>query len=498
MRRLLLCLLLALPAFPGPVEGRVTDGVGPLAGVRVYPDRGYRVRPAAELPSVRTDAEGRFRLDLEPGDACLAVEKEGYVRDLVPLAELGRPVVLRPAPAFRRERALVVRLGFPDEAPMRDDEALRRVLFGRAPGEASVASYLYEVSKGSLLLEEGAILSLEDAQHPAPRDDAQREDLVRAVLRRIRGLDLSAFDRVDNRSGALRPDGKPDHLWIVPPGPARNISLDARHLSAISFLMPLPWRSGSRWSVLFMPEDTPLGNFVHEAFHAMGEHRVDDLYLEDPRTAGTWDLMDAGQYRGWDRAHPEEPPYQEDTGYSPSQPMAWVRADLWYRGAFRATVPVAWLGGRSWEGWLDPLARAPGAHLQALRVADPRRKGHFWELSVRRPWGYDRGRVGGRFGPGHEGLVVAHLRPERLSTDGASRGPARVVDAHPGTAEPPRPRYPAGRWELDDAAFSFGDGGVARGQDGPLAWELLEEDAGGRMKVRVRLRLDGGRARSRR
>ena len=52
--------------------------------------------------------------------------------------------------------------------------------------------------------------------------------------------------------------------------------------------------------------------------------------------------------------------------------------------------------------------------------------------------------------------------------------------------------------ELDDAAFSFGDGGVARGQDGPLAWELLEEDAGGRMKVRVRLRLDGGRARSRR
>ncbi len=40
MRRLLLCLLLALPAFPGPVEGRVTDGVWPMAGVLVYPDRG--------------------------------------------------------------------------------------------------------------------------------------------------------------------------------------------------------------------------------------------------------------------------------------------------------------------------------------------------------------------------------------------------------------------------------------------------------------------------
>jgi hypothetical protein len=61
----------------------------------------------------------------------------------------------------------------------------------------------------------------------------------------------------------------------------------------------------------------------------------------------------------------------------------------------------------------------------------------------------------------------------------------RVIDAHPGSPEPPRPRYPCGRWELDDAAFNLGPGEKAAGHDGPLRWEVLAVDALGRMRVRV-------------
>jgi hypothetical protein len=309
--------------------------------------------------------------------------------------------------------------------------------------------------------------------------------MVRWSMAQIRGLDLRPFDAVNNATGALKPDGKPDHLWIVPPGPPGSVTLDPSHLTAICYLMPLPWKQAIRWPVVLFTEETPLGNIVHEALHAMGEHRVDDLYLDcgQAQTAGLWDIMDAGQFRGWDAEHKTVFPWQEDTGYSPSQPMGWVRAELWYRGLFHATVATL-VVKRAWEGWLEPLSRAPGASPQRLVVPDPRHRGPFWELNVRRPWGFDRGRTGNRWGPGYEGLVVARVDPAKL-TPGVPKGPVRVIDAHPGSPEPPRPRYPCGRWELDDAAFNLGPGEVASGRDGPLRWEVLEVDALGRMRVRV-------------
>ena len=480
MVRLLLAFTLCIQALAAPVRGQVTDGSRPLAGVRIYPDRTVRVRPADLPPVALTDEHGRFTLDLGPGDTVLAVEKSGWQRDLVPVAALAEPVALRPAPAWRRERVLAVRLALPGVKPLRSDAELRSILFSRRPGEASAANYYYEISKGSLELEEGALLRLEE---PGPGLDAHREAMVARALTGLRGLDLKPFDAVDNRTGAPRPDGKPDHLWLIPPGPPRSVTTDPAHLTAICYLMPLPWKKAECWPVVFFPEETPLGNIVHEGLHAMGEHRVDDLYLDcdHPLTAGLWDIMDAGQFRGWDAEHKTRGPWQEDTGYSPSQPMGWVRARLWYRGAFGATVTTRVVTG-AWEGWLEPLARAAGDLPQRLVVPGPR--GAFWELSVRRPWGFDRGRTGNRWGPGYEGLVVARVDPARL-TAGEPRGPVRVIDAHPGSKEPPRPRYPCGRWELDDAAFNLGPGEQPAGHDGPLRWEVLEVDARGRMRVRV-------------
>ena len=486
MVRLLLALILCVAAPSAEVRGRVTDLAGQgLGGVRVYPDRLVRVRPRDLPPVAMTDGQGAFCLDLGPGDTVVAVEKSGWQRDLVPVAALGAAVRLGPAPAFRRERALVLRLDFPDEPPLRTDTELRSILFSRRPGEASAANYFYEISKGSLELEEGGLLHLDDASHPRPRKDGQRQELVRWALTQIKGLDLGPYDRVDNATGALQPDGKPDHLWVIPPGPPRSVTSDPAHLTAICYLMPLPWQPSLRWPAVFFTEETPLGNIVHEALHAMGEHRVDDFYLDcdHPLTAGLWDIMDAGQFRGWDAEHKTTFPWQEDTGYSPSQPMGWVRSDLWYRGLFKATVATR-VVRQAWEGWLDPLARAPGTAPQRLVVPDPRRRGAFWELSVRRPWGFDRGRTGNRWGPGYEGLVVARVDPSRL-TAGEPRGPVKVLDAHPHSPEPPRPRYPCGRWELDDAAFNLGEGEVAKGKDGPLQWEVLETDALGRMRVRL-------------
>jgi len=481
---------LPLFALAGTVQGRITDGNKGIPDVRVYPDRLRRVRPMPSLPVALTDAEGRFTIDAAAPDLVFAVEKSGWQRDLVPLAELDAPVVLHAAPEYRSEKALVVRLDFPDEKGRLSDDELRSLLFGRQPGLASAANYLYEVSKGSLELEEGAILHLTDPTHPKPRSDEQQDGISEWVLEQLKGVDLKHFDRIDNRSGALKPDGKPDHLWIIPPGLARNATTDPTQLSASSYLIPLPWKRTRHWGVVFFAEETPLGNIVHELFHSMGEHRVDDLYLDcdHPLTAGIWDLMDTGQYRGWDRVPAKDGPWQEEVGYSPSHPGGWVRTSLWYRGRFKATVNTLKLTGRSWSGWMDPLVRATWDFPQRLVVPDPRSRGCFWNLELRRPWGFDGGRVGNRWGAGFEGLIVSYVDPSLLS-EGEPQGAVRVIDAHPGTAEPPPPRFPCGRWELDDAAFNLGKGENPKGSDGPLSWEVLEVDAAGRMKVRVRLSL---------
>jgi hypothetical protein len=197
--------------------------------------------------------------------------------------------------------------------------------------------------------------------------------------------------------------------------------------------------------------------------------------------------MDVGQYRGWDALVAKEGPWQEVVGYSPSQPMGWVRAELWYHGIFKDTVKTETLRGTTWQGWIDPLERAPNELPQRIIVRDPRKKNSFWELALRRPWGFDRGRVGNRFGPGFEGLIVAHIDPKLLTTDGKSKGPVHVIDAHPGTSEPPEPRFRCERWELDDAAFNWGTGENPKGSDGPLSWEVLAVEVAGSMKVKVKL-----------
>jgi len=472
-----------------PIQSRVTDGRSGLAGVRVYPDRPPRITPTSPPPVAITDAEGRFHLDLEAGDTVLAVEKDGWRRDLVPVAEWSREILLRPAPEFRQESVFLVRLDFADEPSRVTDGALRDLLFSRRPGQASAANYLYEVSKGGLSLVEGRLLKLRSDDHPKPRHDGQVQAMAAWVLERLRHEPLGDCDRVDNRSGASRPDGKPDHLWIVAPGHPQSVTADDADIKAVSLLMPLPWAPKQRWPLLFLTEEVPLGNIVHEAFHAMGEHRVDDLYLEDGSalTAGIWDLMDGGQYRGWDRSHPDQGPWVEDMGYSPSHPTAWVRSELWYRGHFRSTVTRLSVKGPTWEGWMAPVSRAPGADPQWVTLPDPRKRGRFFSLEVRRPWGFERGRIGGRFGPGYEGLVVACIDPGQLTRHGTPKGPVRVVDAHPGTAQPPTPRLPLRLWELDDAAFNLGPGENPKGRRGPLSWEVLETDARGRMRVRVRL-----------
>jgi hypothetical protein len=474
--------------FAAQVQGRVTDGRSGLAGVRIYPDRLPRISLAIDPPVATTDAEGRFRLDLEASDTVLAVEKDGWRRDLVPAAEWSGDIVLQAEPDFHREAVFLVRLDFPDQPSKLTDVALRERLFSRRPGQASAANYLYEVSKGALSLVEGRMLRLRSADFPAPRKDQQKTALAAWVLERLRSEPLGDCDRVDNRTGALRPDGRPDHLWIFAPGHPQSVTADEADLKAVSLLLPLPWNRSRRWPLLFLTEEVPLGNIVHEAFHAMGEHRVDDLYLEDGSalTAGIWDLMDGGQYRGWDRSHPDQGPWVEDTGYSPSHPTAWVRSELWSRGQFRGTVVRLPVKGPSWEGWIAPAARAPGADPQWVTVPDPRKRGRFFSFEVRRPWGFERGRIGNRFGPGHEGLVVALIDPSLL-THGNPKGPLRVIDAHPGTPQPPKPRLPLRLWELDDAAFNLGPGENPKGRSGPLSWEVLATDARGRMRVRVGL-----------
>lgn len=503
MRRFLLFLSLIAPLAlqaQGLLSGQVTDGQQALPGVLVFVDDGIRATRdhQALAPSLRgyswdiTEGDGRFSMlgpakDKHP---VLVFEKDGWARDMVPMRKgAAAIIVLLPASEYRVEKVLVVRLSFSDEPVAMPEDELRHLLFSREPGMASAANYLYEVSKGSLVLEEGAILNFTDPIHTKPRNDNQRADMVRFVLKKLKGMNLRAFDRVNNQTGALKPDGKPDHLWIFAPGEPKSITNNDAHLRPVTFMMPLPWKTSVTWPVVFMTEQAPLGNIVHESFHAMGQHSVDDLYLgcDDPNTAGIWDLMDAGQYRGWDAAHGDVGPWQHDTGYSPSHPGPWVTDELWYHGRFRSLVTTERIMGNEWDGWIAPLERSPGIDSQRLIVPDPRKANTFWEFSVRRPWGFDRGRVGNRWGPGFEGLIVEHIDPGLLSRKGEPKGPVRIVDAHPHSPEPPEPRFPCGRWELDDAAFNLGKGEVSKGSDGPLSWEVISVDSFGSMRIQVKL-----------
>lgn len=495
---LLLLLLTTTLQAQGLLKARVTDGQRPLAGVRVGLDWPRKVHPRSDHAVVETDAEGRFALPLPQGAPHRIVfEKAGWSRDIVPEGGWGPEFRLRPAPGHRRERVLVVRLELPGQAEVPDSE-LRHLFFSREWGVASVANYFQEISKGALELEEGRWLRLRYPEALGKEPDEETHEIAQWVLGQLKGLPLNGLDQVNNATGAPVPDGCPDHLWVILPGPPRSVTTQPEHLKPISLLEPLPWDKTVRWPVLLLPDQVVLGNVVHESLHAMGEHRVDDFYLDcaDPVTAGIWDVMDVGMYRGWDRHHPLEGPWVEDTAYSPSQPMGWTRADLWYRGCFRATVPTLVVKDGTWQGWIDPLARAPGDHPQRVLVPDPRRKGRFWELNVRRPWGFDAGTVAGRTGYGREGLVVARVDPSRLSPDDP-RGPVRVLDAHPGTVEPATPRFPCGRFELDDAAYNLGPDEIDAGEDGPLAWGIVAEDGEGRLKVRLRLKARKGAKKTR-
>lgn len=484
LRTLNLAALMAAGLRAEFLEGRVTDGRAPLEGVRVYPDRSRRILPAA-VPEARTDPDGRFRLELEPGDERLVVEKDGWQRDLVPRAEWGQPIALSPLEDFRREPVLLVRVDVPGAPARLSDDDLRAFLFGSEPGRASAATYLYEVSKGRLRIEEGKLLHVPLTGSSGMPTEARKQAIAREVMAFLRGSDLRGLDRVDNRTGAPKPDGKPDHLWIVVPGPPGSVTGEPEHLRPGCLLLRAA--GGRSWPAVFLTEEAPLGNLVHEAFHAMGEHRVDDLYKDcgDPATAGIWDLMDAGQYRGWDAHHPDRGPWRGDTGYSPSHPGPWVRTELWYRGRFHDLVRTLRPASRSWTGWIAPIVRAAGSDPQRIVIADPRARSKFWEFWVARPWGYEAGRIGGRWGPGHEGLLVARIDASLLSR-GEPKGPVRILDAQPGTPEPPQPRLPCDRFELDDAAFNLGTGENPEGRDGALAWEVLDRDDSGRLKVVIR------------
>ena len=70
-------------------------------------------------------------------------------------------MVLRPAPGTARRRWWWCAWTWRASRTLRSDDELRRILFSRRPGEASAANYYYEISKGSLELEEGALLHLD-------------------------------------------------------------------------------------------------------------------------------------------------------------------------------------------------------------------------------------------------------------------------------------------------------------------------------------------------
>ena len=500
------CFSLGCCAFrpwPRPCPGRVTDGRQGLAGVRVYPDRLVRVRSEDLPPMAITDAEGRFALDLGPGDTVLAVEKSGWQRDLVPLADLaGRWCCARPRPTAGR-RCWCCAWTCPASRPLRSDAELRSMLFSRRPGEASAANYYYEISKGSLELEEGALLHL---AHPGPAQPAHRtrpaswwttsaRSWCAGSWSRSRAWTSSPSTRWTTAPGRPGPDGKPDHLWIVPPGPSRTITAGPRATtppSASSCRCP-GTRTGTgpscssprrpRWATSSTRACTPWASSGWATSTWTTATR-------SPPAAGTsWTPASSRAGTATTRTGF---PWQEDTGYSPAQPMGWIRAELWYRGRFRATVSTLRVRGPGRAGW-TPWSGPPGTCPSAWWCPTRGSRGRFWELNVRRPWGFDRGRTGDRWGPGYEGLVVARVDPSHMAKVDGLRvthvpGPGAGAERPPGlrrTARSPATPAAAGSWT--GPPTTWGPGRLPPAGTGRCAGRCWRWIAAGRMRVRVTL-----------
>jgi M6 family metalloprotease-like protein len=436
-----------------------------------------------------SDARGRYRIDAVPaGTHNLAVRAYGLETDFRMNAAvtagsgLREDFLLEPV-QVRTEKVVVLLVEFPGlpHDPTHTREYFDRILFGDAVGAPSLRNYVYEISKGRLDIEPGQYVGwMTDPHHPVETlEDSVRDDIVDWALRAADPrIDYAQYDLLHNRDLSPGPDGRVDHVLVIHAGNPRTITGKKTDLNPVCMFNTEHVDGVKTSEQVLVSESAPLGNFAHEFFHDMGDRFVQDLYMGgDPpvSTIGQWGLMSVGMYNPLDSL---APPYFEHVGHLPAHPMPYTIL-RWYHGALAREV----LGqartvapGEHAEVVLDPQERG-GDGTKLLRI--PIGSNRALHVSVRQPLGFDRGLR-------DKGVVISRIDPA-LAGSFQLRGPVRVVDAHPGSPEPPYLHFKHD-YDLDDAAFDLGEGEAPAHEGDGVKIQLLEARPDGSYRLAIDVR----------
>ncbi len=463
----------------GIVTGKVLEKIkmSPVFNASVYVDGSPQYQASC-------DESGSFRIEGIPaGRYNIAVRAYGFAPDflmnvdVVPGTAAVANFLLEPV-IIQVEKIIVILVEFPDlrHQAEHDEAYFRRILFSDAIGVSSLRNYFYEVSKGRIDIQLGQFVGwLVDEKHKrADIEDSLRDDIADLVIHAAsKSVDYSKFDFIQNRDRKPGPDGRVDHIMIIHAGDPKTITAKKTDMNPTCMFNTEYLDGGMKTSQqVFISESAPLGNFVHEFFHDMGDRSVQDLYMggsPPPQTVGQWDVMSVGMYNPLDAL---TPPYFDHIGYLPSYPMPWTMTS-WYRGSLKDAIGKRQKisRGEKTELTVYPFeANSENLKVVFIPLDDKR------EISVivRQQLGFDRGLR-------DNGVLIAKI-DRSLAGQMNLRGPVRVADANPNSPVPPYIHFTFD-YDLDDAAFDIGPGKNSHYESEGVRIDIKEANADGSYRI---------------
>lgn len=510
---------------PGGIHGIVTNRSTsmPVSGAQVFIDAPPVFAGSAPFIAV-SNASGEYQIpDLVPGSYNIGIWAEGFETDyelnidVAAGASTERNCVVSSV-AVDDEFLTVIRIEFDNLAfhPGHDEAWFDQFLFDSTPGAASVRNYFYEISHGRMRIQKGVNVLIHCSQTDLqyPHENAMRDDLADWALpaaNSIINFAASNLDRFDNNDRTPGADGDIDHVLLIPAGMSQSITgatdCDMNPVNMWNTVYNLDGKQSGYQTLC--PEYSPLGNFVHELMHSMGENYVQDLYIggtcedeneDDLSTAAKWALLDVGMYNDLISIPPDPRtggclPYIQpcgvgdpdcwthENGENPSHPVPWTSRVRWYHGFFNSLlISESLTAGQSRSIRLYPY-ESSGPETRTIIAYDPDVSTAYWYITLRLPLGFDHGLDLPGDIPGETGVVIDYT-DNALAGTMPLRGPVRVRDSHPDTAPPSYLHY-ACRFQLDDAAFNLSE--VNAYDERSLHVDIINEYADGSVQIQISL-----------
>ncbi len=466
------------PREVGAIEGKVLEKIkmSPISDARVYVD-GQPQHAAV------SDKNGIFRIEGVPlGRYNVAMRAYGFEPDFVMNIDVTSDkkkavdFLLNPV-KVQVEKVVVLLVEFPDlrHKPEHNKAYFQKILFSDDIGVSSLRNYVYEVSKGRIDIQLGKFVGwlVDEDYRSDGLEDSERDDIADFAIHAAEpSIDYSLFDSIQNYDRKPKPDGRVDHVMIIHAGEPQTMTAKKSDMNP-TCMLNTEYVSGIKTSQqVFISESAPLGNFVHEFFHDMGDRSVQDLYMggdPPPATVGQWEVMSVGMYNPLDAL---TPPYFDRVGYLPSYPLPWSMG-RWYHGALRDAI-----------GKTQKLSRGDKIELTIFPfetqsdnlkvVTIPLDETREISVVVRQRLGFDRGLKG-------QGVLISKV-DYSLAGSMNLLGPVRIEDAHPKSLLPTYLHFDYD-YELDDAAFDVGPGKKSHYESEGVRIDVKEANADGSYRV---------------